>query len=138
MINLTDDMRNLIDNALANGFPCILASVSAEGEPDIGYKGSMMVFDNESLAYWERTKRVHMKNVKENPRVIVLFRDAKTKAAWRFHGTATVNESGPIRDQVMARTVKDELDKDPERKGAAVVIRLDKITNMGGQVLSSR
>ena len=53
MINLTDEMRNLVDNSLANGFPCILASVSAEGEPDIGYKGSMMVFDNESLAYWE-------------------------------------------------------------------------------------
>ena len=138
MISISDQMKELIDNALANGSPCILATVSADGEPDIGYKGSMMVFDNESLAYWERTKRVHMKNVKENPRVIVLFRDAKTKAAWRFHGTATVHESGPIRDQVMARTVKGELDKDPERKGAAVVIRLDKITNMGGQVLSSR
>ena len=131
-------MNDLVDNALANGSPCILATVSADGEPDIGYKGSMMVFDNESLAYWERTKRVHMKNVKENPRVVVLFRDAKTKAAWRFHGTATLHESGSIRDQVMARTVKDELDKDPERKGAAVVIRLEKITNMGGQVLSSR
>jgi uncharacterized protein len=138
MISISDQMKELIDNALANGSPCILATVSADGEPDIGYKGSMMVFDNESLAYWERTKRVHMKNVKENPRVIVLFRDAKTKAAWRFHGTATMHESGPVRDQVMARTVKEELDKDPERKGAAVVIRLDKITNMGGQVLSSR
>ena len=138
MISISDQMKELVDNALANGSPCILATVSADGEPDIGYKGSMMVFDNESLAYWERTKRVHMKNVKENPRVVVLFRDAKTKAAWRFHGTATLHESGAIRDQVMARTVKDELDKDPERKGAAVVIRLDKITNMGGQVLSSR
>ena len=138
MISISDQMKELIDNALANGSPCILATVSADGEPDIGYKGSMMVFDNDSLAYWERTKRVHMKNVKENPHVVVLFRDAKTKAAWRFHGTATLLESGPIRDQVMARTVKDELDKDPERKGAAVVIRLDKITNMGGQVLSSR
>jgi hypothetical protein len=38
----------------------------------------------------------------------------------------------------MARTVKEELDKDLERKGAAVVIRLDKITNMGGQVQQSR
>ena len=138
MISISDQMKELIDNALANGSPCILATGSADGEPDIGYKGSMMVFDNESLAYWERTRRVHLKNVKENPRVVVLFRDAKTKAAWRFHGTATLHESGPIREQVMARTVKDELDKDPERKGAAVVIRLDKITNMGGQVLSSR
>jgi uncharacterized protein len=138
MISISDQMKELVDNALANGSPCILATVSADGEPDIGYKGSMMVFDNDSLAYWERTKRVHMKNVKENPRVIVLFRDAKTRAAWRFHGTATIHEDGPVREQVMARTVKDELDKDPERKGAAVVIRLDKITNMGGQVLSSR
>lgn len=138
MISISDQMKDLVDNALANGSPCILATVSADGEPDIGYKGSMMVFDKESLAYWERTKRVHMKNVKENPRVIVLFRDAKTRAAWRFHGTATIHEDGPVREQVMARTVKDELDKDPERKGAAVVIRLDKITNMGGQVLSSR
>jgi general stress protein 26 len=138
MISISDQMKELVDHALANGSPCILATVSADGEPDIGYKGSMMVFDNDSLAYWERTKRVHMKNVKENPRVVVLFRDAKTKAAWRFHGTATLHESGSVRDQVMARTVKDELDKDPERKGAAVVIRLDKITNMGGQVLSSR
>ena len=138
MISIIDQMKDLVDNALGNGSPCILATVSGDGEPDIGFKGSMMVFDNESLAYWERTRRVHLKNVKENPKVIVLFRDAKTKAAWRFHGTATALEDGPIRDQVMARTVKDELDKDPERKGAAVVIRLDKITNMGGQVLQSR
>jgi uncharacterized protein len=138
MIAIIDQMKELVDNALANGCPCVLASVSGDGEPDIGYKGSMMVFDKESLAYWERTKRQHMKNVKENPRVIVLFRDPKTKAGWRFHGTATVYEDGPIRDQVMARTVKDELDKDPERKGAAVVIRLDKITSMGGQVIQSR
>ena len=138
MIKLIDQMRELVDNALANGCPCVLATASADGEPDIGYKGSMMVFDDESLAYWERTKRQHLKNVTENPKVIVLFRDGKTKVAWRFHGVATVHESGPLRDQVMARTVAAELEKDPERKGAAVVIKLDKVTNMGGQVLQSR
>jgi general stress protein 26 len=138
MIAITDDMRKMIDNALANGCPCVLATVSADGEPDIGYKGSMMVFDNESLAYWERTRRQHLKNVKENPKVIVLFRDAKTRVNFRFHGTATVHGSGPLREQVMERTVKDEIDKDPERKGAAVVIRVDRITNLGGQVLQTR
>jgi len=138
MIAIIDQMKELVNNALANGCPCILATVSGDGEPNIGYKGSMMVFDDGSLAYWERTKRQHMKNVKENPNVVVLFRDTKSKAAWRFHGKATMHEDGPIREQVMARTVKEELDKDPERKGAAVVIGLDKITNMGGQVLQSR
>lgn len=138
MIQLTDQMRELIDNNLANGSPCILATAAADGEPDIGYKGSMMVFDNESLAYWERTRRVHLKNVKENPKVIVLFRDAKTKASFRFHGVATIHEHGPIREQVMRRTVAAELEKDPEQKGAAVVIKVNKVTNLGGQVIMSR
>jgi general stress protein 26 len=138
MIKLTDEMRNMVNPALANGCPCILATASADGEPDIGYKGSMMIFDDESLAYWERTKRQHLKNLTQNPKVVVLFRDAKSKAAFRFHGTATVLDDGPVREQVMARTVPAELEKDPERKGAAVVIKLDKVTNMGGQVLQSR
>jgi len=138
MINLTAEIGNMIDNALANGCPCILASVSADGEPDIGYKGSTMVFDKESLAYWERTRRQHLKNVLANPKVVVLFRDTKTRVNFRFHGTATVHEQGALRDQVMERTVKDEIDKDPERKGAAVIIRVDKVTNLGGQVLQTR
>ena len=138
MIKIIDQMRDLVDNALANGCPCVLATASPDGEPDIGYKGSMMVFDDESLAYWERTKRQHLKNVSANPKVVVLFRDGKSKAAWRFHGTAQVHDAGPIRDQVMARTVAAELEKDPERKGAAVVIKLDRITNMAGQVLQSQ
>ncbi|HTM09897.1 MAG TPA: pyridoxamine 5'-phosphate oxidase family protein [Verrucomicrobiae bacterium] len=137
MIALTDQMREMIDNALSNGCPCVLATAAADGEPDIGYKGSMMVFDNESLAYWERTKRQHLKNVTQNPKVVVLFRDPKTRLNFRFHGVAAVHEQGPVREAVMARTVKDELDKDPERKGAAVVIRVGKVTNLAGQVLQS-
>lgn len=138
MIALTDQMRELVNNALANGCPCILATASANGEPDIGFKGSMMVFDNESLAYWERTRRQHLKNVSENPRVIVLFRDPKTRTNWRFHGLATVHPDGSLREQVMARVVQPELEKDPDRKGAAIIIRVDRITNLAGEVLQSR
>jgi hypothetical protein len=138
MIEILDQMKQLIDPALANGCPCILATVSGAGEPDIGFKGSMMVFDKQSLAYLERTKRVHLQNLRENKNVVVLFRDAKTKVAWRFHGKAVLHESGPIWEQGMARCVKEEIDKDPERKGLIVQIMVDKITNMGGQVLQSR
>lgn len=138
MISLTDQMREMVNNALANGCPCVLATASAAGEPDVGFKGSMMIFDNESLAYWERTRRQHLKNVQENPRVVVLFRDPKTRINWRFHGVAMVHQGGPIREQVMARVVKDELDKDPERKGLAVIIRVEKVTNLAGEVLQTR
>ena len=31
MIKMTDEMRDLIDNAIANGTPCILATASSRG-----------------------------------------------------------------------------------------------------------
>ena len=138
MIKLTENIAKVVDNALANGCPCMLATASKSGEPDLGPKGSMMVFNGESLAYWERSKRVHLKNVSENPHVVVMIRDQNAKVALRFHGEATVHESGPIREQVMAKVVKPELDKDPERTGLAVVIRVDRVTSLSGQVLQSR
>ena len=49
----------------------------------------------------------------------------------------TLLEEGPVRDQVMARVIKPELDKDPDRKGVAVVINVDKVTTMSGQVLQA-
>ena len=52
MIDIDDEMRELIDNALANGTPCILATASPTGEPGVGLRGSMMVFNSDSLAYW--------------------------------------------------------------------------------------
>ena len=138
MIALTDQMRELVDNALANKCPCILATASAEGEPDIGYKGSVMIFDDESLAYWERSKRRHLKNLSENLHVAVLFRDPGTGVNWRFYGVATVHADGPGRDQVMARVVNAELDKDPERKGLAVIIKVNRVTKLSGEVVQER
>ena len=138
MINLTAEMRERLDNALANRTPCVLATASATGEPGLGYKGSMMVFDDEHLAYWERARRGLLEHIGQNPKVCVLYADLAARVHWRFHGEATVYQTGPIREQIMARTVQAELDRDPERKGYGVVIRVDKVTNLLGQVLQQR
>jgi predicted pyridoxine 5'-phosphate oxidase superfamily flavin-nucleotide-binding protein len=133
MISLTQQMRDLIDPALAKGTPCLVATASKDGLPNIGYKGSVMVFDDDSLAYWERTHQGTQQNVEDNPNVMILFRDPATRAAWRFVGKATVHKAGPLRDQVMARTVQAELDRDPERKGYAVIVKVDKVLPLTGQ-----
>lgn len=133
MIQLTQQMRELIDTALARGCPCVVATASKDGVPNVGYKGSVMVFDDESLAYWERTYQGTQQNLDENPQVMVLFRDPATRAAWRFVGVATTHKDGPLREQVMARVVQPELDRDPERKGFAVMVRVDKVLPLSGQ-----
>jgi uncharacterized protein len=138
MIKMTDEMRELIDNAMTNGTPCILATATKSGQPNMSYRGSMMVFDDESLAYWDRTKRQSLHDVEENPQVCVLFRHPEKRLAWRFLGEATLHRDGSVREQVMARTVKPELDRDPERQGVAVVIRVNKILLNSGEALQQR
>lgn len=133
MIKLTDQMRREIDPALANGCPCVVATVSADGFPNVGYKGSVMVFDDTSLAYWERTYQGTLANVEANPKVMIVFRNPATRASWRFLGTATVYKQGALREQVMDRTVPAELERDPERKGYAVIIAIDRVLPLSGQ-----
>lgn len=133
MIKLTDQMRKEIDTALAQGCPCVVATISPDGWPNVGYKGSMMVFDDTSLAYWERTHQGTLANVEATPNVMVVFRNPTTRAAWRFLGTATVHKDGALREQVMARTVPAELERDPERKGHGVIIAIDKVLPLSGQ-----
>ena len=138
MIDIDDEMRELIDNALDNGTPCIMATASSTVEPAVGLRGSMMVFNSDSLAYWERTKRAGLEHIQSNPKVVVMYRDPAARKAWKLHGEAQLYPDGPIRDQVMARVVQRELDRDPDNQGIAVVIKLDRIMTMAGEVLQQR
>ena len=138
MIKMTDEMRDLIDNAITNGTPCILATSSKAGEPHMSFRGSVMVFDDTSLALWDRVKRQSLQHITENPQVCVLFRHPQKRIIWQFVGEAMVHHSGPIREQVMARVVQPELDRDPERQGVAVVIRVNKILAGNGDVIQQR
>jgi predicted pyridoxine 5'-phosphate oxidase superfamily flavin-nucleotide-binding protein len=135
MIYLNDEMRRLIDNAYADGLTCVLGTASNDGRPQISLKGSVLVFDRETLAYWERARRSALQNVADNPHVVIFYRNPAQRINWRFHGTARVYESGAIRDNVMARTVPAELDRDPERLGVAVLVHVDRITELSGNVV---
>ena len=138
MIYITDETRQLIDNAYAEGAPCILGTASGDGYPQIIMKGSVLVFDRETLAYWERAKRSALENVGENPNVVVFYRNPEKRINWRFYGTATVYESGAIWDNVMRRTIQEELDRDPDLQGVAVLVRVNQVIELSGNVLQQR
>ncbi len=133
MIEMKDlGMRDLVDNALEYGTPCILGTVDPEGKPHVGFRGSVMVFDDQHLAFWERTMRGEASYLQHNPHVVVLLRNSEKRAGWKFYGSTVFHHDGPIREQVMARTPQAELDRDPERKGFAVLVEVSLITNLGG------
>lgn len=122
-----------INSALAEGAPCVVASVGRDGEPNLGYKGSVMVFDKDHLAYWERTGGRHLENLRHSAAVAVMYYNRNRQKYLRFYGRAEIHEEGPIREQIMARVVAPELERDPERKGVAVVIEVHTIRDPFGR-----
>ena len=134
-IELTEEMRDRINNALTEGHPMLVATASASGMPDLVYKGSLMVFDTDHLAFWERALGTTLSNLRENPQVCVMYRNPATRMAWKIFGVVELHESGEVRDAVMSRTIPLELDRDPERKGIGVVIRVDRVLELGKEIM---
>src|SRR5207244_3122615 len=129
-----DEMVHALDNSFADRMIVVIASASTTGMPDIAFKGSAMAWDREHIAFWERALGTTFRNLQENPHCCLLYRNFEARQVWKFLGVAEVLTDGEVRQQVMDRTVQAELDRDPERKGAAVIVRVDKIV-MGPNVL---
>jgi hypothetical protein len=127
MIKLTDEMKERVNTAFHDGKPCILVTASKDGKPSVSFRGSMMAWDDEHLAYWERSHFRGEENLEENPNVVVFYMDYPARVGWRFIGQAAVYKDGDLRQRIMDRTIKEELEKDPEHKGHGVLIRVDKI-----------
>lgn len=59
---LSDTIKTLLRNASDDGYPCMLATDGPAG-PNISVKGSLLVFDDTHLAWWERSKRTALENL---------------------------------------------------------------------------
>lgn len=129
-----------LDVALEDGTPCVLATSDEAGNPNIGLKGSILVLDGDHLAFWERTHGATSANLQKNPHVVVLYRNRDRGAGMRrFFGVVTgIHAEGEEREQVRARVVERELKADPENRGLAVVIRVDRVMEGARTVMQQR
>jgi hypothetical protein len=127
MIELTDEMRQALDNALTDRSPCLVATASAAGMPDVSYRGSVLVLDSEHLAFWERAKGETLQNVRENPKACVMYRNPVTRLSWRFYGEASVVDDTALRERIAERVNPFEMAQDPDRTGIAILIRVDRV-----------
>ena len=144
MIKITPVMKDLLDKALADGTPCLIGTASKDGYPQISPKGSVAVYDDHTLCYWERSHRTSQQRIGENPHVTVYYRNPARKenpyraSCIRFHGKARLVANGPERDKAWTLTNHEEQSKDPEKKGAAVLIDLDLIEQIDSTVIMKR
>jgi general stress protein 26 len=143
MISMTPAMTQFLDTALADGTPCLVGTATKGGDPQISPKGSVAVFDEKTLSYWERSNRSSIAHIRENPRVVVYYRNPARApefagGALRFHGTARIVESGPQWENAWDKTVPAEQEKDKDRKGVAILIDVDLIELLSGAAVMKR
>jgi uncharacterized protein len=122
---------------------CLIASVLPNGFAQVTPRGSTMVFDDDHLATWERGKGSTNANLRDGSKVTVFFRKPRLRedgvlpkgGIARFYGTAQLHRSGPAYEEVWRRLVQPEKDRDPEKKGFAVLIRVERAEDLDGQLL---
>jgi hypothetical protein len=138
---ISQKIRDLIYSAWTDGYPCLLATAGPNG-PNISPKGSMLVFDDEHLAYWERSKKQALENLGHDKRVAVIYANFKAQrdgvldsGFLRFFGTAELHEEGPMREAIFAKLSPREQTHDGADKGIGVLIEIARAADVRGKPL---
>jgi hypothetical protein len=136
---MSEKIKNHINNAWVDGYPCMMATAGKDG-PNISPKGSMFVFDNQHLAYWERSKKKALENLGHDRRVCVMYsnfkaqRDGTMEVGFlRFWGTAELYESGSVHDAIFAKLTKREQEHVGADTGIGVLIKISRATDIQGK-----
>jgi hypothetical protein len=138
---ISEKIRKLINNAWGDGYPCLVATTGPSG-PNISVKGSLLVFDDEHLAYWERTKKGALENLSHDKRVAVMYANFKAQhegvldsGFLRIWGTAELHESGPMREAIFKKLTKREQEHQGADKGIGVLIKIERASDLRGNPL---
>lgn len=132
-VKLDDEIRKLVDNALATRHPIIVAYVGEGGQPILSFRGSTQSFGEDRLAIWVRNSDGNFLNaIKANPKVALMYRDEDSKATYQFQGRARVSTDEGDRRRIYERMAEAERNHDPARTGVALIIDLDRVEGWSG------
>jgi len=117
---LTADMKRVIGEQKL-GF---VATVSADGTPNLSPKGTMQVLDDEHIIFADIRSPATMANLARNPALEINFVDPFNRKGYRFKGTARIVAKGtPEFATLVARYPASLL---ADRYRAFVVMHVDK------------
>ena len=123
---------------------CLVATVLPSGFAQVSPRGSTQVFDDRHFSLWERGRGSTTDNLADGSKVTIYFRKPQLRAEGilpkggiaRFYGTARLHKSGAVYEEVWQRLIQPEKDRDPEKKGFAVLIEVDRAEELDGTPLA--
>ena len=143
MASIPKALQPHIDSAFPEHV-CLICTTLPSGYAQITPRGSTMVYDDDHIALWERGKGSTNANLHDGSKVTVYFRKPQLRTDGllplggiaRFYGTAAIHRSGRKYDEVWRRLVQPEKDRDPDKKGFAVLIKIERAEDLNGAPLT--
>jgi len=138
---LGDDVRELLAGALTNRTPTVVAYVAPDGYPHVSLRATTQVLAPDRIGMWIRDPSGGLlRGIEHNPNVTIWYRDPERRTNWQFYGRARRDDTEDLRTTVFDDSPEAERNLDPGRRGAAVVVELDRVegSGPGGRVLMVR
>jgi uncharacterized protein len=95
---LTPDMKRVVEEQRL-GF---VATVCPDGTPNLSPKGTTAVWDDDHLVFANIRSPGTLANLRQNANVEVNVVDPFVRKGYRFKGLASILESGPLYDKLLA------------------------------------
>jgi hypothetical protein len=120
---------------------CLVATVQPDGFAQVTPRGSVVVIDETTMGFWNRGGGTTASNLTDGGKVTIFYRNGQIRdilpsgGIARFYGTAQLHKDGPLRERVWTTMVEKEREGDPEKKGYAVIVKLERATHMNGKPL---
>jgi hypothetical protein len=122
---------------------CLVATALPNGFAQVTPRGSTMVYDDEHIGLWERGSGSTAENMTDGTKVTIYFRNPALRESGllprggiaRLYGTAKIYRNGAECEEVWRRLVQPEKDRDPDKKGYAVLVKIDRIEDLAGDTL---
>jgi predicted pyridoxine 5'-phosphate oxidase superfamily flavin-nucleotide-binding protein len=118
---LTDEMKQVLERQRL-GF---VATVCADGTPNLSPKGTVCVLDDDHLMFADIRSPGTVTNLRANPGIEVNVVDPLVRKGYRFKGRAEVLEAGADFDRLVAIFAGRGTFDAPRRIRAIVVVRVD-------------
>jgi hypothetical protein len=117
------EVRSVVNNALANGTPMVLAYVNAAGQPVQTIRGSVQVYSPLQVCAWLRhAEGDTVSSIRANPTISFMYRDSRTRTTISFEGLGHFTEDAESRDRVYELAPETEQMHVPDRSGIGLIM----------------
>jgi hypothetical protein len=129
VIEISDEMARSLANSMTDRIAVIAAYVDRQGNPHVGFYGSLHAYSSDQVALWARKPDSELvATIPTHPRIEFVYADITNSRVYRLGGTARILTDQVERDRVYDGIHEIEKGHDPDRTGVAIVVDLAHVT----------